>query len=349
MSAKAAAPTVSKVTTKAKATPKGLVLSTAQWKAYNAAYNAAASAARTRIAFQAASNRFRAYRLAAAYASMKTAAASRGAAQAAAIAAHAARMSWVQSRLGHQNAALQARIENQMYTHANIAGRLQYVQAGERAYAHLAVMRTVDVAQANSYESGVFAAINKTAKKASKSTLNTGKKTQVSRAQSAAIAKAGNTAGLAAAAKVRTAARGAAGRHRARTRPEWLGNETEARCVVFAVANHLMCARGVKAGDRDIDDLAEMIGPEPTIEYALWRTWMAAWPAGAGVRLAGYRRVPDDMVRRVLPLRHLVVGYETVFGDHAALSRPDGRVVSWGATELLRANVEEAWELTWES
>jgi hypothetical protein len=345
MAAKAPAPTVFKVTTKAKATPKGLVLSTAQWKAYNAAYNAAASAARTKIAFQAASNRFRAYRLASAYASMKTAAASRGAAQAAAIAAHAARMSWVQSRLGHQNAALQARIENQMYTHANIAGRLQYVQAGERAYAHLAVMRTVDVAQANSHESGVFAAINKTAKKASKSTLNTGKKTQISRAQSAAIAKAGNTAGLAAAAKVRTAAR--RGSFIGVRRPgQWLGNETEARCVVFAIANHLLCARGVKASDRDIDELAEMIGPEPTIEEALWRTWMAAWPRDRNVRLAHYTQAVDPFAFTHLPL---VVGYETAFGDHAALSRPDGRIVSWGSIMKLKYPVEEAWELTWES
>jgi hypothetical protein len=348
MAAKAPAPTVFKVTTKAKATPKGLVLSTAQWKAYNAAYNAAASAARTKIAFQAASNRFRAYRLASAYASMKTAAASRGAAQAAAIAAHAARMSWVQSRLGHQNASLQARIENQMYTHANIAGRLQYVQAGERAYAHLAVMRTVDVTQANSHESGVFAAINKTAKKASRSTLNTGKKTQISRAQSAAIAKAGNTAGLAAAAKVRTAAR--RGSFIGVRRPgQWLGNEEEPLCVAFAIANHLLYSkseRDLKLTPDDVAELAEAAGPEPTIEEALWQAHLTAWPRDRNVRLAHYTQAVDPFAFTHLPL---VIGYPTMFGDHCALSLPSGQVVSWGSIMKLKYPVEEAWELTWES
>jgi hypothetical protein len=355
MAAKSTVQAKSKVTTKAKATPKGLVLSTAQWKAYNTAYNAAASAARTKIAFQAASNRFRAYRLASAYASMKTAAASRGAAQAAAIAAHATRMSWVQSRLGHQNAALQARIENQMYTHASIAGRLQYVQGGERAYAHLAVMRTVDESQANAYESHVFATINKTAKKAGKSTLNTGVKTQISRAQSAAIAKAGNTAGLAAAAKVRTAPR----------RPrnsvnlaeidfahEWAGTETEPLCVPYAIANHLLYSRGttgIRLSSRDVDELARMAGPEPMIEEALWQAWLAGWPAGRNVRLANYRRVEDGGLRSALVMSPLVIGYETAFGDHCALSLPGGQVVSWGSVEKLKADVEEAWELTWES
>jgi hypothetical protein len=360
--AKSKAAKAAKVTAKSKATPKGLVLSTAQWKAYDKAYNAAASAARTRIAFRAASNRYRAYRLGSAHASMKVAAASRRAAQAGAVAANATRMSYVQSRLGHQNAALQSRIENDMYTHANTAGRLQYVQAGEAAYAHRAIMRTVDEAQANAHEKHVFETINKTAKKAAKSTLNTRKKTTLSNAQSAAVAKAGSAAGLKAASKVKAPAQAKAktrtaprpaGYLQARRPGEWIGDPAEPHCVAFAVANHLLYSRGstgVSLTPAHVGALAERVGPEPTIEETLWQAWLTGWPnvpqerpVGGRVRLAGYRQVPYTS------LVPLVVGYETEWGDHAALSLPSGDVVSWGAIEKLESPVEEAWELTWES
>jgi hypothetical protein len=363
MAAKAPAPktaakkAASKVTAKAASTPKGLVLSTAQWKAYNTAYNAAASAARTRIAFQAASNRLRAYRLASAYATMKTAAASRRAAQTAAIAAHATRMSWVQSRLGHQNAALQARIELSMYAHANIAGRLQYIQAGEAAYAHRAIMRTVDESQANAYEARVFSTISKTAKKAASSTINTGTRTTLSKAQSAAIAGAGNAAGTAAArnpAKVRAAPRVSPGARRPKSRSPWIGNEEEPRCIAFAVANHLLHAQwsgGLRLYGQDIDELDEAGGPEPVIEEVLWRVWLSGWPSARPVRLRDYRKVEDGRLRSALSLIPLVIGYKTEYGDHAALSLPSGRVVTWGSVAKLKpgTEIEEAWELTWES
>lgn len=342
-----------KVTTKAKATPKGLVLSTAQWKAYNKAYSAAASAARTRIAFRAASNRYRAYRLASAYASVKRANAAGALARTSAIAAYATRMSFVQSRLGHQNASLQARIETSMYNHANIAGRLQYSQAGEQAYAHKAILRTVDEAQANAHETQVFRAINKTAKKASKSTLNTKAKTKLSVAQSAAISKAGNTAGLKAAARVRTAPRSpGAG---TRKPGAWVGDETEPLCVAYAIANHLLYSRGaagIALTPADVARLSEAAGPEPTIESALWAAYLTGWPnipqerPEGRVRLADYREAADYFSQTRLPL---VIGYPTMFGDHCGLSLPGGEVVSWGAITTLKADVEEAWELTWKN
>ena len=337
-----------------KAVPKGLVLSTAQWKAYNAAYNAAAGAARNKIALQAAASSFRKYRLGTAHAMMKTAAASRRASRVAAIAAYATRRSWVQSRLGHQNAALQARIENDMYRHAAIAGRLQYAAAGEQAWAHAAVMGTVDQAQALAYETARFKLVNKTAKKAANSTVNTGKKTTLSKAQSTAIAKAGSTAGLKAAAKVRTAPRSAIAAL-PRRRSQWLGDETEPRCIVFAVANHLLKTHLVKADDRDIDDLAEMAGPEPTIEETLWRAYMSGWPSrqerGERIRLADYHRVAASPSH--LNVLSLVIGYEVMtddgLRDHAALSLPGGRIVSWGSETERESPVEEAWELLWEN
>jgi hypothetical protein len=161
--------TVAKKATVAKAKPKGLQLNAAQWKAYNKAYSAAYTAARKKLAISGAAQGLRKYRLGAAYATIKKANIATHNAQAAAVAAYATRMSWNQSRLAHQNSALQARIEQDMYTHAQIAGKLQYIQGGEKAYAHTAVMRTLDTKQAMSIETKIYNRAYKAAKKASKS------------------------------------------------------------------------------------------------------------------------------------------------------------------------------------
>src|ERR1700729_1716689 len=166
MAAKAKAPVKAKVApkakvaTKVKAKPKGLVLTSAQWKAYNKAYNATARAA----ALAAAAQRFRKGRLQSAYSTIKKANVATSNARTAAIAAYAAKQSFRQSQLGHQNTALRTRIEQDMFNHATIAGRKQYIQGGVKGYAHRAVMRTMDTAQATSYEQAIFAAAGRDAK-----------------------------------------------------------------------------------------------------------------------------------------------------------------------------------------
>ena len=206
MAAKAPA---SKKTAKAKVTPKatvhtakpkGLQLSAAQRKAYRTAYAAAAHQVRQKKAFQAAVNRLQRYRLGAANSTMQRYNAYMGVVHAAATAAYATRLTWMQSRAGHQNKALQARIELDMYNHANVLGRLQYGQAGEKAYVNRAVMRTLDDNQANAYVKQLWAKIAKTAKKASKSTYKQTKKpSAASKATTKAAAAAGRAAGLKAA------------------------------------------------------------------------------------------------------------------------------------------------------
>lgn len=181
-----------------KAPAKGLQLTAGQWAAYNKAYSATAASARRSIALAGAARGYRKYRLNAAYATIKRYNAVRASAQAAAVAAYATRQSWRTSHLAHQNAALQSRIELDMYNHANLAGRLQYAQGGERGYMNSAVKRTVDSAQALAYESKVFSQLRKTAKKASRSTLP---KTRLT-ANSAVIKAAAAAAGLAAAESV---------------------------------------------------------------------------------------------------------------------------------------------------
>jgi hypothetical protein len=180
---------VAKQKTKVKAKPKGLVYSAAQWKAYNKAYTAKAN----QLALAAATNRFRKYRLQAAYSTIKAANVATHNAQTAAIAAFATKQSWNQAKLAHQNKALDARIELDAYNHANMAGRLQYVQGGVKAYALRAISRTVDTAQARSYEEAVFAKARRQAKKAKKTTKST-KRSAQSKAIAAAAAKAGAAA-----------------------------------------------------------------------------------------------------------------------------------------------------------
>ena len=184
-----------------KAKPKGLVLTAAQWKAYNKAYTAAAKAARTRIAFRAASARFRKGRLGAATSTIRAYNAAHSSARAAAVASYAAHLSLIQSQQSHQNAALSHRVQQDAVRHATMYGRLAYAAAGEHAFARRAIARTVDEAQANAHERAAFARIARIAKKGSKSLKNPRHKpaSAVGKAQSAAIRSAGKAAGLKAA------------------------------------------------------------------------------------------------------------------------------------------------------
>lgn len=189
--------------TKTKAKAVGLVYSSAQWKAYNKAYSASSSAAYQQLALSRATNRFRKYRLQAANATIAKAAVATHNAQAAAIAAYAAKQSWRQAKLANQNSALNARIEQDMFKHAQIAGVMQFIQGGQKAYAHRAVMRTVDTTQARSYEKAVFAAAARTAKRAKKTVSGKSKKLPnikrpITPAQRKAIAAAAAAAGVAA-------------------------------------------------------------------------------------------------------------------------------------------------------
>lgn len=127
MAAKAPAPKTKAVATKAKAAPRGLQLTTAQRAAYNKAYYATATRLRNKLALASAAQGLRKGRLQAVASLSKKYAIARGAAQRAAIASNATRMSYRQSRLAHQNSALQARIEHNMAHHAALSGRLQYV------------------------------------------------------------------------------------------------------------------------------------------------------------------------------------------------------------------------------
>ena len=360
--------------TAAKAAPKGLQLTTAQQAAYNKAYTAAATKARTTLALQSSATGFRKYRLQAAYATVKTYNAAHHSAQTAAIAAYAARRSYVQSHLAHQNSALQARIELDMYNHANLAGRLQYISAGEKAYAHSAVMRTVDQKQALTYEAGVFKAVAKTAVKASKSTV------YKAGPNSAAIAKTATAAGLKAAKKIpksavaRTcamplppagapaycgspayaAAAYAAAMYTAHTRAmttpqglekDWLGDEVTPNCVITAIANHLLFVKGVRASEHELKELFEACSPEPAIEEVLWTAWSIGWAGSHGVHLGDYHLVEPEFMEDSL----LVIGFATPYGDHAGLSMDDAMVVSWGKVQDRESPVEEAWELIWET
>jgi hypothetical protein len=346
----AAKATVRKVTAKAtvqKAAPKGLQLTTAQQAAYSKAYAATATAARTRLALNSSAQGLRKYRLQAANATVKKASAARSAAQTAAIAAAAAHRSFVQSRLAHQNSALQARIELNMANHASLSGRLQYIAAGEKAYAHSAVMRTLDTAQALSSEARVFAAVSKTAKKASKSVLAAHKPGP----NSAAVAKVATAAGLKAAKAVSPRTAPNPGNRRPRSpRREWLGDDVTPNCVITAVANHLLFARGVLADECQMRELYEACRPEPVIEEVLWTAYVIGWPWGKPVRLASYTGVHGKAVNG----SRLVIGFKALCNDgtardHAALSIGFGKVVSWGLVTERREPVEEAWALEWAS
>jgi hypothetical protein len=326
MAAKTKAPTVKAVKSKTKAAPKGLQLSSAQWKAYNNAYNASSTSAYQKIALGAAAQRFRKYRLQAAYATQAKANVAASVAKTAAIAAYAAKQSWNQSKVSKQNKALQARIELDAYNHGNIAGRLQFIQAGEKAYAATAVARTVDTAQATAYERVVFAKAAKAAKTAKKSvsTKSTNTVSPKVKAQIAAVAAA---AGLKAAKATKSRAAPYRGVHRGKHfdgNGHWIlgNNDFEGTCIMTAVANALYHQTKWRLPDEDIAYWTGRAGKHPDITGVLNMLWvLQPWPQ---VRLLQ----PIPLVASYEYFCERIIGFD----DHAAFAF-GAKMVSYG--ELL--------------
>jgi hypothetical protein len=237
---KAKAPAKASKATVATAKPKGLQLSAAQWKAYNAAYSAYATAAYKALAaqqraaaLQAAALGLQKGRLNAAHALMKKAAAAHSIARTTAIAAFAAKTSFRQSQLAHQNAALQQRVFADYERHLRAAGRAQFVYKGEKAYAHTAIMHTLTTAQATSVMQAKFAQAAKTAKAAVRSTNVKG---ATPSPQVAAIQAAAKAAGLAAAQSVPASQQFAAVRSAARAKARATAHATASKTAKATAA-----------------------------------------------------------------------------------------------------------------
>jgi hypothetical protein len=345
---------VAKKATSSTSKPKGLQLSAAQWKAYNAAYTASASAAYRKQAIQSAAQSLRQARLSAAYSIAKKTAAAHAAARTAAIAAQAVAMSYRQSVLAHQNAALQARVYADFQKHVQAAARLQYVYKGEKAYAHEAVMRTLDTSQAVSVETARFAAAVKSAKAATASTA------QVPTANAKAAASLASAAIQANAKAAAIAAARATPVGRTAPRPDaavagnwqeppfcgaWRGDPFGSDCVAAAVANHLLYSRRCYLADPEYLTVMRAAGAAPELGQALERVSLRLLP-DFPVRLASYEPVTGVLAGDI-------IGFATPKGPHAALYLGDGQIASWGEVIALgevmlpETAVEEAWQITW--
>ncbi|HVT97637.1 MAG TPA: hypothetical protein VHE33_09025, partial [Acidobacteriaceae bacterium] len=351
--------------------PKGLQLSAAQWKAYGAAYSASAKAgyatlaAQNRaIALHNAANTLQASRLQAALSLQKKVAVAHANARTAAIASYAASQTYRQSILAHQNIALKTRIYADFERHVLLAGRLQYIYQGEKVYAHNAVMRTLTSQQALNTEEQRFARASKTAKAAARSVAPGKASTGAKSAQALADKAAVNTikaqakaAGMAAALAVPPAPKKKTAAKKSRTapRPQTLaplkflhgfGNPDGEDCVAAAIANHLLCDKGIRLSPAQYLALTETVPDGSSIEDALFRV-MVSPPWKDGPNLIGYCEVP------FCPSRVLVLGYEAEEGPHAAASVGNGFVLSWGevlqlkATQAAGAQIEECWNLAW--
>lgn len=250
MAPKAKAPVLIHKAPVAKAKPKGLQLSAAQWKAYNAAYNAYANAAYKNLAAQyrqqalsAAALNIRKSRLQAAATMRAKAAAAHRVARTAAIAAFAVRMSLQQAKNAHQNQALTHRVYNDFSRHMQALGRAQYVYKGEKAFTHTAVMRTVTSAQAMTLAQAQFNKAIKTAKKAVTSTRTS----PAASSQSAAIAAGARAAGLAAAAAVPASQKFSAVQARAKAKAHATAHATASRTAKATIAKNKALRKAGKA------------------------------------------------------------------------------------------------------
>jgi hypothetical protein len=340
-----------KVTTAAKkatvhtAKKTGLQLSAAQWKVYSKVYTSTAR----RLAQAAAVQTLRKSRLTANTTMQKKAAAAKSSAATARIAAFAARTSYRQSVLAHQNTALRHRVYANMEQHLRVAGRLQYIAGGEAAYAHTAVMRTLTTAQATTVQAAIFARALKTAKAATAAaTAPTAAGTALNTAAKAAATAAARKSPVG-----RTAPRpdGLAAAESWQESPwcgAWRGDPDGYDCVAAAVANSLMLDRRFAHSD---------------VRYTILRDELGQWPGGPSIAqalehvqrswkftdmpwLTGYE--PDDPA---LAAAGSVIGFATATGPHAALYLGAGLIASWGEVLLLAdvmtGEVEESWDLTW--
>jgi hypothetical protein len=385
---------VTKTATKVKAAPKGLQLSAAQWKAYSSAYSSNLSAQILKLA----TARYRKYRLNAALTTIGKYRVAQRSAQAAAIAAYATHQSAVQAHDGHQNAALQARINADNYRHQTLLGRKQFAQAGEKKYMSKAIARTVDTVQAKAHEESVIAAAARVRAAAAKSVTATKKvypksKKPLNAAANAAGLKAAMAPSLVAGAakqKKATAAKAHAAasktakatakssaqataaaksasknavtaKGRTAGNPDlhipfsilpqgWLGDPAVPTCVPVAIANHLLFMAGTRMDDEYLARFVFACGYNPSISHAL-KVLKELTRARGGLgyddkakyELCEYAEVPGKYAHS----QGLVVGYESSYGPHAALSLGNGTVVSWGQEIPEDAPIEEAWMIDW--
>lgn len=347
---------------KHKAAPKGLQLSSAQFKAYNAAYNAAASAGfktlalqQRRAAFQTAVNTLISSRLQAAHKLQKITAKQHAVVRAAAIAQFAVSQSYRQSKLSHQNAALQQRIFADYERHIQLTSRAQYAYKGEKAFTHNAVMRTLDIAQATEAMTAAWAKAAKAAKKASASTSNQPASAAFKLAEQTVLANA-RAAGLNAAhavpkpaapkvsRKPRTAPRPSSLRPRPPGVYRWHGHPEGHDCLAAAVANSVHYSQGLHVPDEVYLHLAAAVGRRPSLYHGLLRV---LYHFSGPVALETFALVhPQDAQPG-----H-IVGFTTTDGiPHAALLLAGGKIASWGQqlplADVAGGEIEEAWELTW--
>jgi hypothetical protein len=351
-------------------TAKGMQLSSAQWIAYTKAYTATSNRLYSQATLQKAARRFRQYRQQSAYATQAKLRAVNAQTSRAAIAAYATRQSYRQSIAGHQNAALRRRVYNDYYHHMNtILGRLQFSQAGEKKWTHRAVMRTVDMQQAISHQNALRAAAAKAAAAGTRAPRRRSYKTQLSKQQVNQIKAAANAAGLKAAQStpsspvqkratatratpknntraarskkapgVQPKARGACAPLLSRN---WLGNENEPNCVAVAIANHLRFHTGIKLTEEQTALLSRITGTNVAIPEAFRKLKDILQFGNLYLREFGVLRIDD-------PLTGAIVGYESEYGEHAALALSEELVASWGGITRRDGAVEEAWWAEWE-
>lgn len=136
----------------------------------------------------------------------------------------------------------------------------------------------------------------------------------------------------------------------------WLGKPDTPICVPVAIANHMLYTTGLRMTEAFLGRFAFHCGHNPTIEQALqalksltrnnvdsFMFWYSPVKDAAKYELCEYAKVPA----RYAHSQGLVVGYESEYGPHAALSLGNGTVVSWGQEIPNDADIEEAWMIDW--
>lgn len=315
-----AAAKASKAPKKANKTPN---FSVVQWQAYQAASKKAVRAS------QAAALRQR--RLQAAGKATTKARSAAMAARNARIKAQAVRQTYLQTVSGGQSKTLRVQAARRLFQVQSVATQKAFAARGEAIHAHTTRLQTLTSSQAASQQARFSASAKKALAHKKPGTAKAAGRPSTGRSA------AGKAAGLAAARATpagpqsKSKPRKAAALKRVRDPhfgSDWIvaGNdEGTENCTAVAVANHRFAWTGYRMTD---DEIAAL---------------------GTGSIRDVLKRTPGvTEMRLIRPVTGALIGYESEYGPHAGVLLARQRVISWGESVPLEADIEEAWFVAWQ-
>lgn len=244
---------------------------------------------------------------------------------------------------GRQSKVLRVQAAARLFKAQEIATQKQFAFAGETIHARTTILQTLTNAQAQTTEARIVAAARKRAlsKPKAKKTV----KGKTSKSKPSPYAAVGRQAGLRAAKATPASKTRTAGGVTPVVNPEWItaGNDIgHKNCVAVAIANHLLFHTGTRLTDDEVEYLAlrssNLAGSLYKLDYYMLWYKIGLWDYG---QVSPAEAKPG-----------MIVGFDVIVNDekvpHCGVLMDSNQVVSWGEVVPLPADIDEAWEVSWQ-